>query len=267
MLGPVAVLLRHAATVGDALALASRYLFVHSTALRLQAVPVPGRAQEVDLLFALEGAPRTPRPQVVSLSLGIICQSLLALTGGRVRPLRVALPHAPVAAPEVYRQAYGSEVVFAAPAAVRLAGADLALPLSEHDPQVKALALDYLEQLAGGARTPVSSQVRGLLRGLLGSGSAGQCDVARALSMHPRTLQRRLQDEGTTFAQLLDEVRRTQFEALATLPGGPGLLQIAHLLGYAEASVLTRSCQRWFGMAPSQVRQAAQRQDRGIGAP
>ena len=75
--------------------------------------------------------------------------------------------------------------------------------------------------------------------------------------MHPRTLQRRLQDESTTFAQLVDEVRRTQFEALAAMPGGPSLTQIAHILGYAEASVLSRSCRRWFGAAPSSVQRAA----------
>lgn len=267
VLGPIAVLLRHAATVGEALELASRYLFVHSPALRLQAEPVPGRPQEVDLLFALDGADLTPRPQVISLSLGIICQSLQALTDGRARPLRVALTDAPVAAPERYEQAYGCAVVFGAPAAaVRLASADLAVVLSEHDPQIKALALAYLEQLAGSARTPVSSQVRGLLRSLLAAGCAGHEEIARALSMHPRTLQRRLKDEGTTFAQLLDEVRRAQFQALIAQPGGPGLTQIAHILGYAEASVLTRSCRRWFGVAPSQlgrVGEAARRRDPG----
>ena len=86
------------------------------------------------------------------------------------------------------------------------------------------------------------------------SGSTGHEELARALSMHPRTLQRRLHSEGTTFARLLDEVRRSQFEALIAMPGGPGLTQIAHILGYAEASVLTRSCQRWFGVAPSRLK-------------
>ena len=255
VLGPIAVLLRHAATVGEALALASRYLFVHSPALRLQIDPVPGRAHEVDVLFALDGAALTPRPQAISLSLGIICHSLRALTDGQAQPVQVSLPHLPVAAPGSYRQAYGCAVVFgASAAAVRLASADLALVLSEHDPQIKALALGYLEQLAGSAHTPVSSQVRGLLRGLLGSGSTGHEELARALSMHPRTLQRRLHSEGTTFARLLDEVRRSQFEALIAMPVGPGLTQIAHILGYAEASVLTRSCQRWFGVAPSRLK-------------
>ncbi len=209
-------------------------------------------------MFELDGAALTPRPQVISLSLGIICQGLLVLTHGRAHPLQVALPHAPVAEPAAYRQAYRSEVVFGAPvAAVRLAGADLALVLSENDPQVRALALAYLERLAGDARKPLSSQVRGLLRSLLAAGHGTQEGIARAVSLHPRTLQRRLRDEGTTFAQLLDKVRRAQFEALIALPGGPGLTQIALILGYAEASVLTRSCHRWFGAAPSQLRRAS----------
>ena len=140
---------------------------------------------------------------------------------------------------------------FAAPtASVQLAASDLAVVLSAHDPEVKKLALDYLQRYADAQPVRLTEQVRRLAKDLLGTGLSGQEDIARSLAMHPRTLQRRLQAEGTCFAELLDTLRREQFEALIALPGGPGLTQIAHILGYAEASVLSRSCKRWFGMRP-----------------
>jgi len=71
--------------------------------------------------------------------------------------------------------------------------------------------------------------------------------------MHPRTLQRRLADEGTVLEDLRDAVRRELAERYLAEPGMP-LLRIAELLGYSEASALTRACNRWFGMSPRALR-------------
>lgn len=258
MLGPVAVLLRHADTVGDALALASRYIFVHSPALKLEAQLVPGHPELVDVVFNITHASLTARPQVISLALGIVCQGLHVLTGGRIHPQRVTLPHAPVAPEQAYQQTYRCPVGFRAPAAtVRLRVSDLQVVVSENDPQMKELALGYLEQLGGKPQALLTDRVRRLVRNFLSAGHARHTDVAHALSVHPRTLQRRLAAEGATFEELLDEVRQEQFLQLIDLHTGPGMTQIAHILGYAEVSVLTRSCKRWFGATPRQMRQRA----------
>jgi AraC-like DNA-binding protein len=79
-------------------------------------------------------------------------------------------------------------------------------------------------------------------------------EVASALAMHPRTLQLRLRSEGENFEAIKDEVRRDaaiRYLRQTRLP----LKTVAGLLGYSELSVLYRSCQRWFGMSPSTVRQ------------
>jgi len=71
--------------------------------------------------------------------------------------------------------------------------------------------------------------------------------------MHPRTLQRRLAEEGTRCQDVIDAERRTQ---AAKYLAQPGLQfgQIAGLLGYTEQSALNRSCRRWFGSTPRQYR-------------
>lgn len=267
VLGPIAVLLRHAGNLGEAFTLASRYLFVHSPALRLERRAVAGRADLVDVVLDISHARLATRPQIASLSVGIICHGVQALTGDKVRPRLVTLPHAPVADAAIYRQAYGCTVQFMAEVpAVRLATSDLGAVIPANDPQVRDLALGYLERLASPPQTLLSDRVRDLLRGLLGAAPVGQSQIAEALSMHPRTLQRRLGAEGATFEQLLDSVRHEKFLELINLPQGPGLTQIAHVLGYAEPSVLTRSCKRWFGVTPSAMRLRRHSQGRGLGA-
>ena len=63
--------------------------------------------------------------------------------------------------------------------------------------------------------------------------------------MHPRTLQRRLREEGTTFEDIKDEARRDLAQRYLAHPDVP-LAQVTAVLDYSEQSALTRSCQRWF---------------------
>ncbi|MGH8461856.1 MAG: helix-turn-helix domain-containing protein [Stenotrophobium sp.] len=80
-------------------------------------------------------------------------------------------------------------------------------------------------------------------------------NLADALHLHPRTLQRRLVDEDTNLEALKDEARRevaSHYLENSVLP----LSQVAALLGYCEQSALTRSCQRWFRQAPLVLRRS-----------
>lgn len=258
ILGAIAVLLRQARNVGEAIELGVRYLFVHSPALSLHVQPDAEQPDRINLLLDIRQVNLVARPQVVSLSLSILCQGLRELSGGRVQPLRVSLPQPKPADASAYRRAYGCSVRFMAPAAsVQLLASDLEVVSTDQDPLVRKLALDYLERYAHPTHGRLRDQVKNLARSLLGSGLAGQGDIARSLALHPRTLQRRLQAEGCSFGDILDEVRQEQFRALIALPDGPDLTQIAHILGYAEASVLSRSCKRWFGVSPKAMRERA----------
>ena len=74
--------------------------------------------------------------------------------------------------------------------------------------------------------------------------------VARLFNMTPRTLHRRLQDEGTTFQQLLEGVRHQL--AIGHLTAGQlSVQEIAWLLGYTEVANFRRAFKRWEGVAPS----------------
>lgn len=253
ILGPIAVLLRHARDVNEAISLGTRYLSAHSPALSLQLQTDVLQPDKVNLLLDIRQVNLAARPQICSLSLSIICQCLNA---ARLQPVQVSLPHPPTVNEAVYLQAYGCPVRFmASNASVQFAARDLQMTLSEQDPEIKRLALEYLQRHTSSIPESISEQVRSLARNLLGSRLSGHAEIARSLAMHPRTLQRRLQVEGTSFAELLCELRQEQFKELISLPNGPDLTQIAHILGYAEASVLSRSCKRWFGMSPKAMRE------------
>jgi AraC-like DNA-binding protein len=106
------------------------------------------------------------------------------------------------------------------------------------------LLTDYLAGLESGE---IAVRVRTQLTRLLPSGEGGQAAVSRALSLSPRTLQRRLGLEGLSFRRLLDETRRElalQYVKDPTLSSA----EVAYLLGFSETSSLSRAMRRWKGM-------------------
>ena len=196
----------------------------------------------------------------MELSLGVIVQVVRLLSEGTIRPGLVLLPHPRIAHLHAYAQTFGCPCRFEqAHAAVRVASAALSRPLPKRNAMLSALVQDYLDMRYAKPAQAMTERVRALLRQLLGTRSATQEGIARMLAVHSRTLQRRLRDEGTSFDAIKDEVRRAMLEDLMRRPDVPALSQVAAMLGYAEQSALTRSCRRWFGVAPSALRSSAGR--------
>jgi AraC-like DNA-binding protein len=77
--------------------------------------------------------------------------------------------------------------------------------------------------------------------------------TAERLAMSEATLRRRLQDEGTTFANVLGEVRRVLALNYLREPSNR-LSDIATKLGYGSATAFDRAFRRWTGATPSRYR-------------
>ncbi|HTY56720.1 MAG TPA: AraC family transcriptional regulator [Candidatus Binataceae bacterium] len=99
--------------------------------------------------------------------------------------------------------------------------------------------------------------LRRTLRVMLLAEAVSSDRVAKLLSIHRRTLSRRLQAEGTTFQQLLDEVR---FESACQLldRSRTPITEIGVSLGYAESSAFSRAFKRWSGTTPLERRRRSQ---------
>lgn len=85
--------------------------------------------------------------------------------------------------------------------------------------------------------------------------------MAEELRLSVRTLRRRLQEEGTTYLELCDEVRHAFAEELLALPQLT-IEQIAERLGYSEAAGFIHAFKRWTGVTPYAFRLQA-RSDEG----
>jgi AraC-like DNA-binding protein len=131
-------------------------------------------------------------------------------------------------------------------------------PLPRTDPGLFA----YLERHAEAvlARIPkdggTAARVRRLITEALRSGEPTPTEIGKKLSLSERTLQRRLRDERTSFAELLDGTRR---ELSAHYLSDPSVaaFEIAFLLGYSEPSAFHRAFRRWTGTTPQEFRRAA----------
>ncbi|MCA1300572.1 helix-turn-helix domain-containing protein [Stappia indica] len=105
----------------------------------------------------------------------------------------------------------------------------------------------HLKPLRGDGR--FTSSVHVLVAAMLEDGVPTVMDIAQAAGMSSRTMQRRLQEEGQSFKQVLDAVRQEQAELELKSSGAP-MSQVAASLGYRRQASLTRSMRRWTGVSP-----------------
>jgi AraC-like DNA-binding protein len=102
-----------------------------------------------------------------------------------------------------------------------------------------------------------TDRVRACLMEIVASGQYSVGDVASRLAVSPRTLQRHLRQEGTSFQQVLDGLREELARSyLARSEYSNG--QIAFLLGYEDPNSFFRAFRAWTGQTPAVVRASVQ---------
>ncbi len=117
------------------------------------------------------------------------------------------------------------------------------------------IVADYMARLD---QKRFSDRVRHRLVETLPTGAVEAGEVARALNVSLRTLQRRLADEDTTWSGLLDQARRE----LALRFIGERRMSVkeaTYVLGFSEPANFTRAFRRWTGRSPTEYRQVAAR--------
>ena len=96
-------------------------------------------------------------------------------------------------------------------------------------------------------------QVRRVISSLLPTQNCTTRTVADCLGYSPRSLQRKLAGEQSSFQAQLDQVR-SEFAISYLQEPRTSLTDISSLLGFSELSVFSRAFKRWFGVTPSQWR-------------
>jgi AraC-like DNA-binding protein len=107
----------------------------------------------------------------------------------------------------------------------------------------------------------LSEDLRRVLRIELLKGPCTTREIARLLSIHPRTLSRHLAQEGVSFQQIADEIR---FAIACDLLANTvlALNQVSVMLKFSEPSAFTRAFRHWSGQSPSTWRVSHRRSPR-----
>ncbi len=198
---------------------------------------------------------------VTSLS-GTLALSRMLTGRADIAPLRVQFQHARPALADRYDAFFGVPVEYdAAETAIVLPAWSASLPVVRNDPSLFAYLSRHAESLL--ARLPpgeetLADRIHKLVTETLRSGTVTMEGVAKRLAMSDRTLQRRLQEEGTTFARVVDDTRRALANSYLEDPR-LAVFEVALLLGYSEPSAFFRAFRRWTGKTPQEFRQARQR--------
>ncbi|CUR46465.1 Transcriptional regulator, AraC family [Alloalcanivorax xenomutans] len=258
MLGPLAVIARNSGTVLEGFQAIARYLHVHCPALLLRLdIPKNRHGMRFDYHITELSAPQLR--QSYELSLANAMRILRMLAGERVCPSLVSFQHRQVGPSQTYERIFGCDVLFEQDWCGWWLPAALASKNVDHaNAQTLHYATTYLESKHAPGSIRLPERVRELIRRLLPTGQCAAETIAGELAMHPRTMQRRLAEEGVCYEDLLDQERRAQAERFLS-QSGLRLVQITGLLGYTEQSTFNRSCRRWFGMTPRSYREALKR--------
>ncbi|MBK8283717.1 MAG: AraC family transcriptional regulator [Ahniella sp.] len=250
--GLVGLAARHSKTLGEALELVEHFLGLRTSLVQ---VKIERGKRQVRLRLI---EPRSLRDlQVVVLeAVSLALKNLLdavAMRTDRIEEVRFPFP-----APRHHRLAeqwFGCRVRYGS------ASACLCVPIQALNEPLRhgnaeayahsvAVCAQELERLHHEQSLTASIQ-RLLLERHHGFPSLTTC--ARLLHQSPRTLHRRLQDEGQTWRQLVDTARRHR--AVAQLQSGRFTVdQVAALLGYTDVANFRRAFKRWTGQTPGDCR-------------
>ncbi|KIV72184.1 Transcriptional regulator, AraC family [Pseudomonas sp. FeS53a] len=159
---------------------------------------------------------------------------------------------------EDYEAVFGCPVHFEQPCSALLVPLEyLAVPLRQADANLlRTLEEHALAMMAGlDQDEPLPQRVKNALRLLLKDGLPRKERVAEKFHMTVRTLQRHLQQAGTSYQQILDELRQELAEHYL-LRSDLAIQDIAAYLGFTESRSFHRSFKAWTGQTPGEYREA-----------
>jgi len=257
-LGLVGLLVRHCPDVGTALRSLIRYLHLHDRG-GIPTFEVTDGTAEFGYAVYEQATPAADQIQVASVA--VASNIMRGLCGPAWRASEVLLSIRRPADVEPFKRVFGAPLIFDAERCALVFPASLLrAPVAAADAAARTSLETLIATLQGNSRIGVAAATRRALRSLLAAGSASEIAVAQALAVHRRTLNRQLRGEGSSFRQLLGEVRLEVARQMLRDSDAP-VERIAGSLGYSGASAFGRAFRRWTGLSPLAWR-AAEREPR-----
>jgi AraC-like DNA-binding protein len=215
---------------------------------RATLVRIPGGLR---VRYTLRGSAGAYARHADECALAEIAVGIRVLTGRDLRPRGVRFRHPAPRSLEEHQRMFGCPLAFRqGHTELELEDAVCDTPMQHANAAFFAI---FEEQVVRAlARLPAvaaaSESVRAAVRAALASGGCTLAGTARGLGVSTRTMQRRLEGEGTSFAEVVDALRREL--ACAYLDRRVPIAEIAALLGYADATAFHHAFRRWTGSTP-----------------
>ena len=197
-------------------------------------------------------------PRMAEMRLSVVAWAVSRLAGQPIRPVAVHHTHPAPGTASEFERIYGAPVRFGQPVdAILYESRAMNLPSLGANPLLAQSIGATIRSLA----TPPpgfgwAGQVQDVLARSMAEGMVTLEAAARTLRVPPRTLTYLLAREGTTFRDVLDNLRRDIAMVQAGMPGVT-TEHLAALLGYRDVRNFFRSFRRWTGTTPSHFRVAA----------
>ena len=253
-LGPVGLLAREQQTVHEATRALARHVGLHSDGIRLDV------EEQDDLVFISPVVliRRTvPMRQATELSVGCAFRLLRTFLGSAWKPQFTCFSHGPPSNDDVHLRIFGPRIKYGQEFnGIVCKADDLARPLHASDPVFANYIKQYLDLIVVRTNTTESDKVREFVWILLPDGSCSIEQVAQHMGVDRRSVQRRLDREGTTFSSIVEAVRMEMVGRYLNDPHRP-LYSIAPLLGFSSLSAFSRWFRDRYGCSPSNWRAEA----------
>lgn len=254
-LGPMGHAIRCAPTVRQAMQTLSRFIPVYAQAKRINLLE---QGEHMVVTYQVTDPSIVNRRHVNEFAISCILSIIHAVTGRKLKPVRVDFEHAQPASTEAYQRLFDCPLAFSEP------DNRLYFPLSLCDCEVPRSDISlynalqpYLEHQLElrGEDELFQLTVRSALCNNLANATPSLKQLSEQLACSPRTLQRKLQKEGVEFTQLVDDVRREA--AISYIQKTDySITELALRLGYSESSAFSRAFRRWTGQTPQQFRKS-----------
>ena len=246
-LGPLLLIFKYSETLESGLKSSVKYISVQNTGFH---VSLSTNKETTSWIIKVPDALRAAGNQWVEESLLTALKMLRIFLGDEYTPTGITFRHQSESNAARFEQYFGVAAEFSsADDALIIDTASLGISNPIADQETFRFLSAYLDSRVNKNCDDIVGSVQALLRNLIPTGQYSIDVVADQLGMHRRTLQRRLEQTGPSYAEVLEQCRSnmaTDFLATSNIP----MVNLAHMLGYSDQSAFNHAFRRWHGESP-----------------
>ncbi|MGV0986599.1 MAG: AraC family transcriptional regulator [Limnohabitans sp.] len=257
--GPISLLLTHQPSMRMALQTIAQYRYLLNESLGMHIEDV-GKTTLIREEIMSDYAGGTQ--QSTDMAVGVLMLIFRAILSEHWRPQAVHFTHSACTDLQIHRRLFGCPLHFDSDFnGLVCLKADMDKPNGRADAAMASYAQSFIDAMPKRGQSSVVQDVRRSVYLLLPMGRASVEQIASGLGVNVRTLQRRLDESGVSFSQLLNEVRCELAQRYIThTPHSMG--RVAEQLGYSNLSSFTRWFTAQFNCAPTMMRERSEESSR-----